>query len=132
MAKRGTHPSGGKQLTKQSDALETDINRIINRFVAHLHVPDPNAPQPTYGNFADMPDFHTALNRVKEAENQFMQLPSQIRRHVENDPGKFLDMVHDPTRKEELVELGLLPGHEPAPPAPAAPAAPEEPETPPE
>ena len=116
---RGKHPGGGKARTKQADALDTDIDRLVNRFVAHLHAPDPNRAPPTYGDFSNVDDFHTAMNKVKSAEDSFMRLPSAVRKHVNNDPGEFLSMVNDPERKEELVDLGLLPQDEPAPSTPA-------------
>lgn len=127
--RRVTHPEGGRVRTKQGDALDTDINKIINRFVAHLHAPDPNAPLPTYGDFSNIGDYHTALNKVTEAQTNFNALPSAVRDHVDNDPGEFLKLVFDPDRIGELEELGLVPEQTPAEPEEPAPTpAPPSPE----
>lgn len=121
------HPSGGRKMTKQSMAAETDINAIVKRHIA-FRMPLPEGP-PSYGDFTGFGDFHAAQNQVVEAREQFLALPAHIRDYCENDPGKFLDLVFDPARRAELVKLGLLPEQVPAaapagdPPIPADPPA---------
>lgn len=124
MAERrlGQHAEGGPLMTKQSDALTTDVNAIVARHVAHgIPLPVDGRP-PTYGDFASGLDYHEAMNRVTAAEQSFDQLPAHIRAHCENNPGRFLDLVFDPNRIGELEELGLLPAQTPE--KPAAPATP--------
>ncbi len=125
-------------MTKQSDALETDVNAIMARFVSHGEIPASRG-QPQYGDFSNVDDYTTAMNKVKDAQRQFDELPASVRAHVDNDPGKFLDMVYDPTRIKELEELGLVERQKPeaiadpeivkkeTPEAPAEPAAPPTP-----
>lgn len=124
-------PEGGRQRTKQADALETDINQIVGRYIAHGELPN-NGQQPTYGDFTDTGTYHSALNLVLSAQTDFGALPSAVRKHVDNDPGQFLTLVHDPDRRGELEELGLVekqapetapPANEPEPP-PVAPVDP--------
>lgn len=106
--RRVTHRGGGKQMTVQADALETDINAIVKRWVTQ-GTPAPGANQnPAYGDFASAPDYQQALNQVMAAQADFEALPAHVRKHVENDPAKFLDLVFDAERKDELLELGLL------------------------
>lgn len=125
---RVIHPEGGPLITKQSMAAQTDINQIMNRWVAHGIPPVASGKEPTYGDFANAQDFHASLNAVMAAQDQFDRLPAHIRKHCNNDPGEFLDLVYDPLRQAELVELGLKPDTVPAaaqpkpveePPAPA-------------
>jgi len=125
--RRVTQPEGGRMMTKQAEAAETDINAIIRR---HRQM---GAPFPTeggtYGDFSTGLDFHASLNRVREAELTFNLLPAEVREFCSNDPGRFLDLVGDPAKREELVKLGLVeaaipngmkPSPEPAPsPAPS-------------
>lgn len=111
---------GGPSLTKQSMAAETDINQIVARHIAH------DAPffadgRATYGDFFGFGDYHASLDAVMQAQEEFAKLPAAVREHSENDPGKFLAMVYDPSRRDELVKLGLLPAAVPA----AAPAVPD-------
>lgn len=109
--------SGGRAMTKQSMALETDVNSIVARHVAHRvpFFPDGAA---SYGDFSSGLDYHSALNALNAARSEFGKLPAAVRSHCENDPGKFLDMVMDPARRDELVKLGLVPEAIPAPKAP--------------
>lgn len=112
--KRVTHPEGGRVLTKQSMAAETDVNAIMARHVAHgtgvLHV---NHAAATYGDFSSGLDYASALNQIMGAQRDFERLPAEVRAHVENDPGKFLAMVFDPERRDELEGLGLVDPREP-------------------
>lgn len=109
--KRGRvfHPSGGKQMTKESLTEGTDVNKIMERWhqhgaaVAHL-----NRGQAMWGDFSSGVDYQGALNSIHEAQRDFAALPSDVRAHVDNDPGKFLELVFDPERREELERLGLL------------------------
>lgn len=133
--RRVVQPEGGRLMTKQSQALETDVNQIVARHIA-TKTPLPTGPL-QYGDFTNAMDFHGALTRIREAELQFNRLPAHIRRHCNNDPGQYLDLVFDPDRVGELELLGLVdaqkpeaaqPAPVPAPapaPAPPAPGGPE-------
>ena len=102
----------GESRTKQSDSLHTNINAIMKRYVAHGVVPQ--APGTArYGDFSSGMDYKEAMDTVRRAEQDFQDLPSNIRKHVNQDPGEFLDMVYDENRKDELVQLGLLPQADP-------------------
>lgn len=113
-------PGGGRKMTKQSMAAETDINQIVARHVAHgtPFFPDGRA---SYGDFTGIGDYHGCLNAVTRAQDDFMRLPAAVRDHCKNDPGEFLSLVFDVDRREELVKLGLVEAAIPAA-APAAPA----------
>ena len=85
-------------------------------------------PQPPgtarYGDFTQGYDFKSMMDKVTAAQSDFNELPSAIRAHVNHDVGAFLDLVMDPARKDELVELGMLPQQDPSLAAPTP--APEE------
>lgn len=124
---RVTHDGGGKQMTKKSDALRSDISAIMARWIAHGMKPGDDK-QLQYGDFSNIADYHTAMNKLTEAQQSFMKLPSHIRKACGNDPGQFLDMVYDPEQRHRLEELGLLDHQAPA----DAPAAVEPPDPEPE
>lgn len=105
-------PVEGESRTKQSDGLHTNINEIMNRYVAHGVVPAA-AGTARYGDFSSGMDYKDAMDAVRRAEQNFMDLPSNIRRHVNQDPGQFLDMVFDQSRRQELIDLGMLPQADP-------------------
>lgn len=102
-------PEGGRVMTKQSMALETDVNHILARWIHHGTPPNGNGSAPRYGDFSNFDSYHAALDLVMEAQSEFGRLPAHVRDHVDNDPGKFLDMVFDPGRRDELVALKLAP-----------------------
>lgn len=114
---RQKHPVRGESRTRQADALASDINAIMDRYVHHGVLPSQNAARPRYGDFSSGLDYHAALLKVQSAEDEFMALPAHVRRYVDNDPGRFLELVHDPERRDELVELGLVEEQLPAEPA---------------
>lgn len=93
-------------LTKQSFAEETDINVIVNRFMKTGYLPTA-INMPTYGDFADAPDYHTALNLIQAAEEAFYDLPAELRARFENDPGQLMAFLEDPANQAEAVELGV-------------------------
>lgn len=95
-------------LTHQSFKDECDISNIMNRYqktglVAHM-----TKANALYGDFSDVPDYQAALNIVIEAEEAFMELPAQVRLKFDNDPGKFLEFVHNPDNRAEMVEMGMI------------------------
>ncbi len=108
--KRVCHPSGGPQMTKLSEQASTDVNLIMDSWISggqavagHL-----NTAEGRYGDFSSGIDFQSALNAVSAAQDEFRKLPAKVRAHVNNDPGAFLDMVYDPSRRDELEGLGLV------------------------
>ena len=97
----------GPGRTKQAFKDECDINKIMARYqqtgideFAHRHK----------GQFSDVTgyDFQEAMQTVASAQSLFHELPSSIRTRFENDPGKFLDFVHDPDNASEMHEMGLM------------------------
>lgn len=123
----------------QSAKDDADINVIVRRFGVTGSMAVPNL-QPFYGDFSEVEDYHTALNRVLEADAAFMQLDAQVRKRFDNDPGKLMEFLDDPNNYDEAEKLGLLkpkpidpapmkvevvnkePAVPPVPPAPAGPS----------
>lgn len=107
-------------MTIQDDP-DTDINVLMKRFgitdgsllPAHAGITDPRY----YGNWDESLTLRDALDRNREAEARFAQLPAKIRNRFGNDPYALWDFVTDPENGEEAITLGLLARK--APPAPA-------------
>lgn len=104
-------------LAIQSAAEECDINTIVRRFGLTGELPT-DVAMPRSGDFAGAPDFHTAMNLVRQAEEEFLRVPAEVRARFGNDPGAFISFTEDDRNREEARRLGLL-----RPDAPAAPAA---------
>lgn len=120
---RVKHAGGGESRTKQSDRQGTDLRSMVERYHRTGALP-PGRGNPVYGDFSAGLDYHAALMRVQAAEDDFARLPARVRSAVDNDPGKFLDLVFDPKRVEELKSLGLTEEQLPLLPEPTAPKPP--------
>lgn len=106
--------------TDQSFAEETDINTIVKRFGLTGQLPDAGSVRaPLEGDFHEIYDYHTAANVVRQAEEAFAAMPADVRTEFGNDPGRFMDFVHNPKNMDRAVELGLAVKKEvPPPPEP--------------
>lgn len=111
-------------LTKQSFKDECDLNVILERFALTGRLPE-NPRMPTYGDFMDVSDYHTAMNAVRAADEAFMALPAAIRARFGNDPGAYVDFCSDEKNREEAARLGLLKPEAFTPPASQVPGTPE-------
>lgn len=121
----------GPGRTKQSFRDECDINNIMGKFQRTGLLEAVNKNQPRYGDVPAM-DFRQAVENIRLADEMFSEMPSNVRKRFENDPGAFLAFIQNADNYDEAVELGLI--VPPAPeepvevrvvpdPAPAAPAA---------
>jgi len=109
--------------TKQAMKAECDINILLKRYNATGVMPQPwkSPPTPSWGDFAEAPDYFEAQRMLLDAWQAFASLPSKVRNRFANDPGQLLAFVQDPKNREEAQALGLLNPVPPAPPPPAAP-----------
>lgn len=99
---------GGDSKVEQQHRDRCNINSIMNRARARGMMPQMERIQRAqYGDFTGALDFQTLNNRIIEAKNQFAMLPSEIRKRFENDPGKLIEFLNDPTNAEEAAKLGL-------------------------
>jgi phage internal scaffolding protein len=94
-------------LAQQHFKDECDINNILRQF--NLTGVLPESPlSPRYGDFTGIGDYHSALNQVIAAEDEFMSLPANIRARFENDPAQLIEFLDKPENKNEAIELGLV------------------------
>lgn len=101
-------------LVEHSMQQECDVNYIMSLYqkTGELHHVMEGAAQ--FGDFSDVLDYQEAQNRIIDAQNLFMELPSKVRDRFNNDPAQFLEFATDPSNIDEMRKLGL-----------ANPAAPE-------
>ena len=100
--------------TQQQFKEETDINTIVRRFGVTGQLPQA-AHLPTYDDFSQVVDYHTAMNAIRTAEDSFLGLPAEVRLRFANNPQLFLDFCSDERNREEAARLGLT-SSIPAPP----------------
>lgn len=108
-----------ESLTQQGDLEETDINILLKKYAVSGTLPQIVKP-PLSGDFTTTNDFRTMLDVVRSAQEQFEEVPAQIRKRFDNDPAQFMDFIHNQDNLEEMRKLGLA-APAPAPPAPPKP-----------
>jgi len=99
-------------LAQQHQKDDTDINIIVERFGLTGQLPNTITP-PQYGDFSGVYDYHSAMNEVTNAKQNFMNLPAKIRARFDNDPSKLIDFLANDENRKEAVSLGILNAQEP-------------------
>ena len=96
-------------LAQQHMKDECDINILVERFGVTGSMPV--APiEPSYGDFTGVSDYHTALNKVKAADEAFMALPAKIRAKFDHDPNALLNYLQNEENRDEAIQIGLIDG----------------------
>lgn len=93
-------------LTQQQFKEESDINTIVDRFMKTGHLPDP-VSMPQYVDYEGIFDFQSAMNVVRQADENFMRMDAKVRARFHNSPQEFLEFFADPANTDEAVRLGL-------------------------
>lgn len=93
-------------LTQQQFKDESDINTIVDRFMKTGHLPDP-VSMPQYVDYEGVFDFQSAMNVVRQADENFMRMDAKVRARFHNSPQEFLEFFADPANVDEAVRLGL-------------------------
>jgi phage internal scaffolding protein len=99
------NPAVGR--TEQHHKSECDIDNIIRKYDKTGLISHVNTAVAQYGDFTEVNEYQESLNMVINAQNAFMELPSEIRKRFGNDPGEFFEFATDPDNHDELVKLGL-------------------------
>jgi len=96
-----------ESLALQSAKDESDINTIVRKFGLTGELPN-DIKMPQSGDFTDVPDFHTAMNLVRSAQEEFLRVPAEIRSRFANDPQRLMSFIEDDANREEARKLGFL------------------------
>ena len=94
-------------LAQQHFKDECDINNILRQFNITGLLPE-SPLSLRYGDFTGIGDYHTALNRVIAAQDEFEALPAQIRARFNNDPAELIEFLEDDKNRPEAESLGLV------------------------
>lgn len=97
-----------ESMTQQSDAKDTDINVIMQRYKVTGQIPLPRIA-PNYGDFSEVTDYREALERVQYANEVFNSLPAKLRAQFSNNPAEFVDFATNPENIDEMRKMGLAP-----------------------
>lgn len=103
--------------TVQSEADMCDLNRIMDKYA----LPEafafarsvPETREAMYGDFSTLEDYQTSIAVVRKAEEDFANMPSNIRAYFDNNPANMLQFLQEPEKNyEEGVRLGLFKSRE--------------------
>jgi phage internal scaffolding protein len=106
--KKYVFKTSGESLTQQHYKEECDVINIIKRHDRNGIIEHVQRGQARYGDFSEVADYREALDLVRDAQDEFMTIPSDIRKKFDNDPGKFYEFVSNPDNKEELKTMGFI------------------------
>lgn len=94
-------------MTQTQFQQATDVNNIVKRYEK---VPDPSIFEVNdlgFRDFKSQDDFHTTMNKISKATQDFMELPASLRKRFSNDPGALFEFMNDPKNDAEAISLGL-------------------------
>ena len=94
-------------LAQQHMKEECDINYILKQFNVTGQLPQ-SPLSPRYGDFTGIGDYHSALDRVIAADEEFMALPADLRARFGNDAAQLIEFLNDENNREEAIKLGLV------------------------
>ena len=94
-------------LAQQHQKDDADINTIVKRFGLTGELPQFDK-QPRYGDFTDVTDYHSAMNAVAQANQEFMTLPAEMRARFNNDPAALIEFLADDNNRAEAAKLGII------------------------
>lgn len=94
-------------MTQQHFAEECDINTIVRRFGITGELPT-GVRMPTYADYSNVVDFHTAMNAIAKANEAFDEMPVEVRARFHHDPGEFVDFCSQESNRSEAIKLGLV------------------------
>jgi phage internal scaffolding protein len=105
-------------LTQQQFKQEADINTIVDRFLKSGVLPS-SATMPQYVDYEGVFDFQSAMNVVRQADENFMRLDAKVRARFNNSPQQFLEFFANSENVDEAIRLGLAIPVSPSPVAQA-------------
>lgn len=92
--------------TKQEFKDDCDPTNILKKYQATGLIEHHNQYEPVYGDQTSM-TYHESKQITADAETMFNDLPSETRKHFDQDVGKFLDYVQS-QENIDILEKGKL------------------------
>lgn len=96
------HVEFGPSRTKQSFKDETDINRIIARHGLAQTISHLAKFENQYGDYTEWDDLLDAHSKLSKGTAIFDELPGEVKREFNQNPGEFFAFVNNPANKDKL------------------------------
>lgn len=98
----------GPEVTVQSDTHLVDLNRIMEKYRRTGLVEALDETEAKFMDCTAFQDYADVMRTAKEAEMEFMKLPSKVREIFHHDVAEWLDTAHDEKKREALVAAGAI------------------------
>ncbi len=98
----------GPILTVQSEAEQGEINKILKRYKEVGIIEQLNLTEASFRDVSEFGDFADVMRQSKEAELEFMKLPSKVREIFNHDVANWLDTAHDAEKRSSLIAAGEI------------------------
>jgi len=105
--KREGFETTGESLTQQSHAAAADVRNIIKQYDRTGLIANVNKGIAQYGDYSEINEYAESLNMVRQANENFAELPSHIREQFNNNAGLFFEFATDPKNSEKMIKMGL-------------------------
>jgi hypothetical protein len=97
----------GESLTQQHFTEESQINNIIAYHDRTGIIKNVQKGIAQYGDYSEINEYRESLDMIRAADENFAQLPSDIRRRFNNNAGEFFEFATNPQNEQSLIEMGL-------------------------
>lgn len=97
----------GESLTQQHFAKDADVRNIIKQYDRTGLIANVARGVAQYGDYSEVNEYRESLDMVNRANDNFMQLPAEIRQLFGNDAGTFFEFATNPENDKKMIELGL-------------------------
>jgi len=96
------------EITDQSFKKSADINNIMKQYAKTGLLNEPNKAFAKYVDNTTAIPLEDAHRLVNEAKELFYQLPSSLRKQMDNDPMQLESFLRDPDNHDQLLKYGLI------------------------
>lgn len=98
----------GESMTQQHFEKESNINNMVKLHLKGGPLGNPNATrQPFFGDFSSL-DYLHMRNTIADVDQNFMSLPSKIRKRFDNSAYQLIRFLDNPDNLAEARKLGLV------------------------
>lgn len=98
----------GASMTDQSDKNYLDINNIMKNYAKTGLLPQFKEKVAHYIDATVLPSYMEAHKQIQDAKELFQQIPSPIRKLMDNNPENLEKFLKDPNNKDILLKYGVL------------------------
>lgn len=93
--------------TKQSFKEEADTNNIVKKHGRLAIQQQAALAIKEYGDYTEINEYQQSLDLIRNSNENFAKLPSEIRKEFNNNAGEFLEFATNPKNEEKMYELGI-------------------------